>query len=308
MPPQLTIHIGFHRTGSTAVQRHLLSHREHLREHGVLYPDAGRPSARGDAPYGQHALAWALRRGETIFGDSPWTRLREEIEREKPNQVVISSEVFDALDAPALEHFAAWVASYDPSPHVIAYVRNVRAFLTSAYKGQLARGRTTLDVRTFWEHHLDRCDYADRLARWRRALPEAKLTVRPYDHVVRTGSLLDDFARHVAFGALLPSDSASERHRPNRSISDAAAQTAYRLGRIADRHPGTCGTVARRLRAWTVGVDVRYPRMRRLLGACIHTPLATADDLTWLRTETGDMRKRFAELYLSGDERALYEF
>src|SRR5918994_5603742 len=43
MPRRLILHIGYYKTGSTALQDQLSHLRPALERHGVLYPQAGRP-------------------------------------------------------------------------------------------------------------------------------------------------------------------------------------------------------------------------------------------------------------------------
>lgn len=58
MPPNLILHAGSHKTGTTAIQTFAATHRAALAGRGVLYPDLTPLGRRHDSP--QHAFAHAL--------------------------------------------------------------------------------------------------------------------------------------------------------------------------------------------------------------------------------------------------------
>ena len=84
---KLYLHIGTHKTGSTAIQYVLNRNKEFLAEQGWLYPIAGRTGKQ----IAHQNLAWALRRG-TEFD---FSALKHEIEASKCMNVIISSEEFE---------------------------------------------------------------------------------------------------------------------------------------------------------------------------------------------------------------------
>lgn len=78
MSKQIHLHIGTHKTGTTALQQTLAENREQLVQQGFLYPQAGWHQ------FAQHFLAFE-KKGQVNTGMSAevegvWEALREEIE------------------------------------------------------------------------------------------------------------------------------------------------------------------------------------------------------------------------------------
>lgn len=90
---QLYLHIGYPKTGTTAIQEFLFSNRERLLEHGVLYPETG------IAKYAHHQIPWVFtkdrRSREGICEEDIKEGVKREV-RESPDadKTVISSEGF----------------------------------------------------------------------------------------------------------------------------------------------------------------------------------------------------------------------
>jgi hypothetical protein len=84
------IHIGRHKTGTTAIQEFLESHSDLLKQKGILYPASGRLGA------GHHNLAWELD-GDGRFDPSRGTLRDLEEEIKDFDKVVLSSEDFSVM-------------------------------------------------------------------------------------------------------------------------------------------------------------------------------------------------------------------
>ena len=90
--PRLVLHLGMHKTGSTALQKRMMTNRDALLQHGVLFPQSGLmadfEATRKDGFPGHLGLLQAHRDD----ADAPWQDLRREIARTNPAIVVISCE------------------------------------------------------------------------------------------------------------------------------------------------------------------------------------------------------------------------
>lgn len=88
---ELIIHVGQHKTGSTSIQRELISLEKNEAENDVLYPCSGRAYA------GHHALA-------SILGSSEkkWMPVIEnlilEVSSSKKSKIILSSEFFSSFN------------------------------------------------------------------------------------------------------------------------------------------------------------------------------------------------------------------
>jgi hypothetical protein len=99
MQKNLVIHIGLHKTGTTAVQKFLASQRELLLQHGVLYPTAGTFNDQHALFPGcflrKHPFLDKVKRSFDL--DDYLTPFRDEVRTECCSLCIISSEVFTEL-------------------------------------------------------------------------------------------------------------------------------------------------------------------------------------------------------------------
>jgi len=94
---QLILHVGFHKSGTTALQEAFFAQRKDLETQGVLYPSVGWQA--------HHRVAWALARRRWGWKDrggkttpySTWTRMLWRIKLSKLDKVVLSSEFLSEL-------------------------------------------------------------------------------------------------------------------------------------------------------------------------------------------------------------------
>ena len=133
----ILLHIGPHKTGTTAIQGILAAARQELFQHGVTYP--GRYGA-------QHLQARALRRHaagwandtEDLPDEKVWDGFARSV-RKNPGRVVISSEFFAQSDA---SERARVVADLDPGRlHILIAARNPGSIALSTWQQILRDGK-----------------------------------------------------------------------------------------------------------------------------------------------------------------------
>ncbi len=176
------VHVGPYKTGTTAIQSSLHTHRAELAEHGVTYPGTYHRQMRP---------SWALlgrsRVGEGDVPATEWDAMVEEV-RAAAGRVVISSEDFSSARP---EHIAQLVADLGPEQvHVLIVARRLDRLLPSGWQERvksvnetrtydawlrevLSPDRDSGAARTFWYHH----GLQDLIARWREALPPERVIV-----------------------------------------------------------------------------------------------------------------------------------
>jgi hypothetical protein len=191
----LLLHIGTHKTGTTAIQGALGDAYDDLVGEGILYPRAGRTPGPGHANLCLDFL-----------GDSRYTpshggvaELLSEVRTIAPRHVVISSEVF--VTSPALTDLGAELAAEMAADdlRVLAYVRPQWERLESAYAGRVKMGRTHSSFVDFLESHIGdhEFDYSRQLRPWLEAFGD-RLTVRRYEPSrFGGGDVVTDFSRAV---------------------------------------------------------------------------------------------------------------
>ena len=227
------LHVGVHKTGTTALQGALASKRDELAELGVLYP--GPEEAQHRAAMGLLGKLWGWRdRGGGEVRKSNFTKLAKQV-RANSGRVIVSSEFFcEADDAQAAEAVKAFGKPVD----VMITVRNLGLILPSSWQQYLKSGlnwwytpwlKEMLENKenpritaSFWRRH-----DIGRVARtWSRAVgPE-------HVHVV----VLSDDARDRGFRttetlAGLPSGMLAHEDAANRSMTEAEAFTLLLLNK-----------------------------------------------------------------------------
>jgi len=134
----VTLHIGWHRTGSTALQAHLHAHRTSLaRRYGIAYPVEG---LLGSA---HHPIAWALQgRTESAWGpvrgvdSGPEACMRAAIERARnagATHVVFSTEEFRNFDREAVARIAGALRTCAEVVRIVVYLRRQDRLAESSY-------------------------------------------------------------------------------------------------------------------------------------------------------------------------------
>ncbi len=210
MPQRLFLHIGIHKTGSTAVQRFLARSENLLLEQDVLYPHSGRPARKAIAD-GQHLLIPELRRPGPR-GTRAWDSLAKELEEADQGTVVISSENFDLLSEPGqIADLRERLAGFEVS--VVVYLRRQDEFLHSYFcLDVLFHGET----RSFDEYRRapkTEPDYERLLAPWERSFGLESLIVRPYEKpALAEGDVVADFCAQIGVD---PGEPAATRATPN---------------------------------------------------------------------------------------------
>jgi hypothetical protein len=182
-PPELPadavlVHIGPHKTGTSAIQSVARASRSVLREHGVDYI--------GELP-AHHRAAKALRRLEGGWARDPksppkrawWTTLVQNV-AETPGRALISSEVLAQADAEAR---AQLVRDLGPERvHIVLAARNPAAMAVSTWQQVLRQGYpVTLD---YWlERNFRRTEaVADPEGFW--SFADASVLVKRWSEVV----------------------------------------------------------------------------------------------------------------------------
>lgn len=134
----ILLHLGFHKTGTTALQSVFAASRPELLEHGVLYP--GRRRSHHPAAMAMTNRTWGVgREGGWDPDQRAWERLARASTRH-PGRVLVSSESF-ALTPD--DSAARMVAELGPDRvHVVFTLRPVASLLSSSWQQYLKSGWT----------------------------------------------------------------------------------------------------------------------------------------------------------------------
>lgn len=261
MRPELILHVGAPKTGTTALQIALADARGKLHDRGVLYPGTGDESAHHFlalpldfetmAPrilaqaYGRSALA-AMRDFE-----ARWAVLEGEIRDTRPRQVIMSSEyLFDRITASGFDRLEARIRRTFDRVTVVAYLRQPSRELASTLQQHIKlSGKLFVPRPVAWRRFL---------AAWEDRFP-GSVSVRKYEAPSLVGGdIASDFLSAVAglgrlqglkpvsANASMSAEAAAilqdfqRMHQPGRHDRDTPEKVRLRrlLARIDARIPG----------------------------------------------------------------------
>lgn len=231
------LHIGVHKTGTTAIQAALADARGDLIGHGVRYP--GKLQAQHRAALALLGRPWGWNsRGGSVMDQRHFDALVRRTSKHD-GRVVISSEFFcEAPEDKAVQTIEALGGADKVT--VVVTLRNLGKLLPSSWQQYLKYGLTTpyekwLDdvfanpgaskiSPTFWRRH----DHGDVLVRWAAAVGAENLNVLVLEDVDRS-------AQFRAFAQMLdiPEDVLVSRMdlTSNRSMTAAEAELLVRLNK-----------------------------------------------------------------------------
>ncbi len=177
------LHIGGHKTGSSAIQQIFMEFGEELERNGVLYP------LRGTTTGTQRNLYYELTGSKHFDPEQPtWTWLEETIKASPCDVVVLSSEVFSLLPRYSRipKKIARFFRKLDFSVQVVAYVRPQHELVNSMYAQRLRLLNSDLRFAKWVPRELSHriYDYHTLLAPWDRS-GNFFLTVLPYNQTVK---------------------------------------------------------------------------------------------------------------------------
>ncbi len=226
----VVLHIGTHKTGSTALQTFCAANRDALADQGVLYPSHPIRWA------GHHQLAWSLGVAHPYAEDIPAEELYDGVFAEAAERgchtLLLSSEDFEFLPDPAVVRSALG----DRRVQVVVYLRRQDDYLVSEYN-QHVRMYLTRFTKTIGQFYVEndfvpRFDYERLLGKWAGAFGRESVEPRSYD-VVRSGgrSIFTDFVE--AAGLEWSNDfSLPGRGQSNVSLDPYATEVLRRINTL----------------------------------------------------------------------------
>jgi hypothetical protein len=260
------LHIGTHKTGTTAIQEQLNNHRDHLAQRGFLYPKTGIP----DKHAGHHNIAWQLR-GDHRFKPEFGTLddLFLEIDKSE-HDIILSSEDFECT-ADKLGSFISKLEQHGCKVAVVIYFRDQLTYCRSLYIELISVGY----VRTFdhflsevvehkmvgWREWVFAFDYRGLLSQ----LPQAAAIIaRAF---CRETSVISDFTSIIGLSPFDLKIDSEFRIHAQRSTS-AAVATFYcnQTNRNIKRdYKSTMRLISRAFDG--ADIDLSVPSKQRLVGA-----------------------------------------
>ncbi len=219
MKPQLYIHIGFPKTGSTTLQRFFFSHKVALEKSGIFYPTPLAGAMPGAAQQGHCTLSEGA---SSIYRDiRPWTEYRkiylDELLAANCRIHILSAETLP-YDSPAnLTCFRN-----DFQIKIICFFRNIFDFLVSG-KRQVLKEGLRQDLFTYHRHR--NFHILARIEEYINFFGFENCIFLNYDRIRKEGNLIDVFLRTIH------ADFHPGCHMENANVTpaDAASMFLYQL-------------------------------------------------------------------------------
>jgi hypothetical protein len=271
------LHIGPHKTGTTAIQGALFVAREKLREHGTVYAGPGRQ------PYlaALYATSRSGRRGDPTPKQKHWDQLCRDARKAAGQRFVISSERFAAASDEAIPTI---VDGLDRTRvHVIITLRPLAKILPSQWQQYVQNGVRlsygewlhhifedppfTNPTNDFWVRH----SHGELVRRWSAAVGTDNITVivvddEDHDMLTRSFETLLD----LPAGFLVP-----ESNRTNRSLTYGETEIIRQLNVETAKHKWSDGDYRHFIRRGvTIELKNRTPHPDEM---AIATPQWAAD-------------------------------
>ncbi|WP_421761386.1 hypothetical protein [Devosia sp.] len=309
--PELLIHCGLHKTGTTALQNFLFANVEVLAGLGISYPRAGIPAAYGLT--GHHNLAWWLGRDRRYMSDvGEFDALFKEIDGFTGRTVLLSSEDFEN----SLLHPARWTgvaaraASLGFSVRFLVYTRNVTDHLESVFLQKLRSGfgdefsqvaRTVVETGNLRSKEWQACFDARAIAKSLAQVPGTELSFRDYESLVG-GSTIADFCAFMGLDHVTWQAPMDARVNPRNPIETSLVLFLLnRDGTLSQRQSEVDAFV----RAQFAGKAARLvtpPRLRqvmeeRLMGKASAPRASAAGDLNIARVFSFETQVMFRESF-----------
>jgi hypothetical protein len=173
----LIIHIGYHKTATTTLQRFLTDNVKVLAKHGVLYPKSGR--ADGET----HGLLANLLKPENnreSDGLECWKKLDNELAQFQGHTAILSSECF--LESRKIPPVIARLSS-NYNVKIVVYLRRQDHWIQSVYNEVVADSmrRHVGSIKDLREYRDGWLEYDKILALWQESFGPGSLVVRPFE-------------------------------------------------------------------------------------------------------------------------------
>jgi hypothetical protein len=163
---KIFIHIGTHKTGTSAIQDFLVLNRKTLSKQGILYPQKKRRDY------------FETRNGETIVPVEKFRHYEKLVRRvrKKDKHVILSNEAFCLMADPAPVKAAL---GSGVETVIICYLRRQDNFVQSYYNQEVKHAGNYKEIMVYQPPAT--LDYYELLGRWARVFGKESIVVRPYE-------------------------------------------------------------------------------------------------------------------------------
>ena len=296
---KIFLHIGLHKTGSTAIQ----SAFNGLNTSSKCYAELGFENHSipiYTAFSGRHKeyAIWRRRRLTDVAIEKKQQeyliKLNKFLKNKKNKDIIISGEDISMIPAPMLANLHKALIANNPDVNVLAYVRDPISFMASALQEEIKNGSTgKMPLRA---------DYRAKLEKFMNQFGEENVNIREYNRdKLPNGDVVEDFGDFVGIKA------PNRVSHDNKSLSTAAVRVIYQLNKIVSATSDTPEMIRARL-ACINHLRTLLPG-RFILPDHLISGLVEHDDLNWLYEVSGiDFRMIVPEKHTTFNLQALTHY
>ncbi len=204
MKKTVYIHIGTHKTGTTAIQVFSTKNIDKLKEMDVLYPHLGRPYINSIS-FGHHLLPWYLSKHPTpnrTYGnfenkkDLLFPSLIKTIQDSPYKNVVLSSEEFDRLEIKEIKKLKTYFK--DISVKIIVYLRRKDTFIESLYQTKVVHSNYYRTIEEVIKSRHGILNYYKFISKWQDVFGKNNVIVNLYcKDKLKNNDIIADFYSHL---------------------------------------------------------------------------------------------------------------
>jgi hypothetical protein len=213
---RVVLHIGMHKTGTTAFQSFCMDHWNTLQAAGFLYPDAGRPLFHA-VRYGHHLLPWSINGRvtsapywpEKVSSAEVWTALNEELATSASHTAVLSSEEFETLNSDEVAVLAARLSQFDVTP--VVWLRRLDDLVQAMYANDVVYNSQKSEFTEYVNTFPIPLNYSVLLQPWLDRFAQPPLIRFYTPETAAKGAIVDDIAQSIGLNL---SDVAGGRRSP----------------------------------------------------------------------------------------------
>lgn len=214
------LHIGYNKTGTTAIQRAFFKNRKLLEDNHLFYPFRCRGERKSAA---HHSLAESLLFGcnrplpsfvnQEIYRnhsrDHYWNLLHEELAKQQCSKIFISSEAFSRFGE--CEHQIETVKNqlYNYDVKILIFLREQIEYLESAYNQAIKYGNETRKIQAIINDGLSTLNYLETIDSWAKVFGQENMLVRIYKKANLANGIVADVLKVIGLEDLTKKESLS---------------------------------------------------------------------------------------------------
>jgi hypothetical protein len=199
------IHIGTHKTGTTAIQLFSKQNKNKLKELDTFYPSIGCP-IDPTLSFGHHLLPWYLSHHpvpDSYYGEFKKNKnllfpsLIESILSAPYSNIVLSSEEFDRLNSSEIKHLKQYFKSLDVK--IVIYLRRKDTLIESLYQTKVIHNNDFRTIEEVIKSREELLDYYSFVTKWQNIFGKDNVLINLYcKDILKDKNIVLDFYNKIA--------------------------------------------------------------------------------------------------------------